>query len=621
MSCDGGKPGSNKLQAPKRNRYYYGKLLDEFHLRMETQYQNEKRWLLNRLSLGNGVLCGLKVTAKEGVIQVSSGMAIDAWGREIIVPAQASLDPWKKPDYPCGEAESVDLSKPLFLCLTYRECLTDPMPALVTECGQDACEAGTIVEGYRLSICNMEPPEWPNQPPKELCEALKSSDVKARLEKLCENSQQTCSADDASLCVILARIELKDPSGNDKTIKVEDCTYRRYAYGNEILFEMIMCLAAQSGKNGLDGKDGANGKDGKDGLNGTNGVNGKNGIDGKNGVDGKDGANGKDGKNGRDGRDGLGLFPDLPKILDIAWIHQQPRYYLDQQSAPVFMAPFRDGDAWASDDVLIDRIRKGSDVPPFTIYFNQKLNGLDRHTFCLNFKVPIGTMGINLHLGVNGRILEIDNSAPPAALQTPHTGEGYAYAATFIPERRFFFLTLPRILQMLRFLESKLDQPQIATFHILLKGDFIWAGAPDKFAEDAVLDADNIGGRVGMNVSRQPPVKGGKNPSGNLTQGGDFESWFDLLTQEQTGLVSVVTNANVPQVSFNDLLGMGVERAPVNVNLASKDQLVETGFTEPQADKIIAARSTKWFTDPADVVRLIKLKPAVATEMQLKIIA
>lgn len=46
-----------RLSTPTRNRYYYGKLLDAHHLELEQDYGNRKRWLLNRLSLGTGVLC------------------------------------------------------------------------------------------------------------------------------------------------------------------------------------------------------------------------------------------------------------------------------------------------------------------------------------------------------------------------------------------------------------------------------------------------------------------------------------------------------------------------------------------------------------------------------------
>jgi hypothetical protein len=75
------------LEAPVRNHYFYGKLLDVYHFEMETQYHNAKRWLLNRLVTGYGVVCGLDVTpgAETNEIWIEPGVALDKWGREIIV--------------------------------------------------------------------------------------------------------------------------------------------------------------------------------------------------------------------------------------------------------------------------------------------------------------------------------------------------------------------------------------------------------------------------------------------------------------------------------------------------------------------------------------------------------
>ena len=77
------------LAAPERNRYFYGKLLDDRHLTMEQCYALKKRWMLNRLTLGTGVLCGLRVIAcADGSIAVTAGVAIDGVGREIVVPGE-----------------------------------------------------------------------------------------------------------------------------------------------------------------------------------------------------------------------------------------------------------------------------------------------------------------------------------------------------------------------------------------------------------------------------------------------------------------------------------------------------------------------------------------------------
>src|SRR5437868_11554776 len=73
-----------------RNNYYYGKLLDVDHFQMEADYANAKRWLLNRLVVGYGVVCGLNVLPspdrRPHSIVITPGVAIDKWGREIVVP-------------------------------------------------------------------------------------------------------------------------------------------------------------------------------------------------------------------------------------------------------------------------------------------------------------------------------------------------------------------------------------------------------------------------------------------------------------------------------------------------------------------------------------------------------
>ena len=90
------KPGM--LSAPRRNHYFYGKLLDESSLQMEQDYFNQKRMMLNRLGLGSGVLCGLNVSIRDKKVCIEAGAAIDAQGREIIVPQPVLIDPWQTTD-------------------------------------------------------------------------------------------------------------------------------------------------------------------------------------------------------------------------------------------------------------------------------------------------------------------------------------------------------------------------------------------------------------------------------------------------------------------------------------------------------------------------------------------
>jgi DNA-binding beta-propeller fold protein YncE len=160
------------LTAPRRNNYYFGKLLDVLHLQMEQEFGDNKRWLLNRLSLGDGVLCGLLACAEKGQICLTPGVAVDARGREIVVPTKTCIDPWNITDE-CGrtvETLKKDEHHWVYLCLEYRECGTDFAPVVVTDCNtKGECAAGTIVESFRILVRKGPPP--PRQRP-DVCEAL-----------------------------------------------------------------------------------------------------------------------------------------------------------------------------------------------------------------------------------------------------------------------------------------------------------------------------------------------------------------------------------------------------------------------------------------------------------------
>ena len=84
------------LHAPRRNRYYAGKMLAVADLEKEQEYVRGADAQLARLVLGAGVVCGLDVTAGDAGgrpgIQVSPGLALDPWGRRIVVPRHVEVD-------------------------------------------------------------------------------------------------------------------------------------------------------------------------------------------------------------------------------------------------------------------------------------------------------------------------------------------------------------------------------------------------------------------------------------------------------------------------------------------------------------------------------------------------
>jgi hypothetical protein len=70
----------------RRVHYFYGQLLTSEDLQAEQDYHREMRYLHNRL-LGHGVVTGLDVTvADDGTVVVGAGLAIDRFGREIVLP-------------------------------------------------------------------------------------------------------------------------------------------------------------------------------------------------------------------------------------------------------------------------------------------------------------------------------------------------------------------------------------------------------------------------------------------------------------------------------------------------------------------------------------------------------
>ena len=121
----------------ERNKFFYGKLMTVRDFELEQNYFNGKRHLLNRLIHGVGLVCGLEVTKSriEGStlkIDLTSGAALDCWGREIVVDKT----------YEGLEVKGTfDNTKLNYLYLKQKPCLKDPVPVLAnaSTCEQECC--------------------------------------------------------------------------------------------------------------------------------------------------------------------------------------------------------------------------------------------------------------------------------------------------------------------------------------------------------------------------------------------------------------------------------------------------------------------------------------------------
>jgi hypothetical protein len=100
-------------QVPRLYEFLLRLLLDESRLKKETLYQNQKRWMLNRLVLGTGVVCGLGVDPQNSgmILVVQRGVALDGLGREVVVPAPVSVNPFLLTDSSGNPSGTADREK------------------------------------------------------------------------------------------------------------------------------------------------------------------------------------------------------------------------------------------------------------------------------------------------------------------------------------------------------------------------------------------------------------------------------------------------------------------------------------------------------------------------------
>jgi Helix-hairpin-helix motif len=185
-----------------------------------------------------------------------------------------------------------------------------------------------------------------------------------------------------------------------------------------------------------------------------------------------------------------------------------------------------------------------------------------------------------------------------------------AFAVSFIPRRQFFAVldanNQPTIvaspLQLLVTLGNaarvaNLDPPRLT---VSMRGNFVFApDANGQYTELGVLDGDNVGGRVGEPppAARLPPIQGGKNPSGNLTQGGLFESWFFLTVSDIWG----GGGASTTLPTFGPSL-LGLERSPPTINFSTAAEIAAAAeVSNAVAHRIVEARAQAPFTTVDDL--------------------
>jgi hypothetical protein len=154
-----------KLKQFQRNLFYNGKLLTAFDFNLESSYFNEKRHTINRLVLGQGIVCGLKVVKVEKVsetcycgpdgearmvadrwrAEIEAGVAIDCIGREIVCSKTGKY-------FVSEEILPEKFGEGLFGCyIRKKDFRIHPTPTPTnTSCCEEVCCYSHLEEGFEL---------------------------------------------------------------------------------------------------------------------------------------------------------------------------------------------------------------------------------------------------------------------------------------------------------------------------------------------------------------------------------------------------------------------------------------------------------------------------------------
>ncbi len=255
----------------ERNNYFYGKMLTARDFFAEQSYFNHKRWLINRMLHGRGVVCGLDLVPEEHALFVTPGLALDGCGREIVVcePAEVCFDAVEKTEEP----------KPVQICLRYDECKTERVELKPITCGDDGeVEFNRIRESFKVVARDMqdlpdghyhdwcllmeskhELPEGAEQGDSDLPESEVPGPMTLQ-QYLCERMKAGCPEEGDPTCVVLGEAmvwwrriddagqaaveesEAGQASWHLVVGSVHPCRGRRLVYPNPLLYRLIDCF-------------------------------------------------------------------------------------------------------------------------------------------------------------------------------------------------------------------------------------------------------------------------------------------------------------------------------------------------------------------------------------------
>lgn len=239
------------LQPPVRTTWFAGRLLDAVDLNRESTYVRSSLRRLRGLALGWGVVAGLDVAVDAGGtgLVVTSGLALDPWGREIVVGAAGVPVP---PPAGLRAGDAVEV------VVRVDERPDHPVPVLGqgdTHDGEDddgshdddVILEPSVVEEVAVVEVRPVPPSAPPAPSHPLVQAL----VEGRLDRAAVArwvTEERPAALPADPSVPLARAVVGDGGGAWFDAASVDPTVRPVVLGTTDLAALVLALADGPGR-------------------------------------------------------------------------------------------------------------------------------------------------------------------------------------------------------------------------------------------------------------------------------------------------------------------------------------------------------------------------------------
>src|SRR2546428_7877104 len=143
----------------ERLRYFDGQLLSAGDFQKEQDYWRRKNQLHNRFALGHGVVCGLGVspltTTQGNGVRISAGLALDEWGREIVISTDVDIVPLRLFD-DCDPMSAGDDFLPpaghISVCYRGLSGERHPVGSVEPDVVEDRDAVGSLVGSYFIRV-------------------------------------------------------------------------------------------------------------------------------------------------------------------------------------------------------------------------------------------------------------------------------------------------------------------------------------------------------------------------------------------------------------------------------------------------------------------------------------